>query len=99
MNSKSTFEEIQQAAATKAALRDALMASTPRPLVFTRRRLGPVLVSRCPTKLGQWRATTYDTDNKPTGHIEATDFGAAVKHAVYLGGDPGTVRECLVTTC
>lgn len=96
MTGKHTFEEIMQAATTKAALRDAIAASTPRPLVFERRRLGPVLVSRCPIKQGQWRATTFDTNNTPTGHLEAVDFPTAVKYAVHVGGDPGMVRECLV---
>lgn len=96
MTSKTTFDAIMQAATAKAALRDAIAASTPRSLVFERRNLGPVLVSRCPTKPGQWRATIFDMDNTPTGHLEAADFPTAVKHAVHVGGDPGTVRECLV---
>lgn len=96
MTTKHSFAEIQQAASAKAALRDALITSTPRPLVFECRNLGPILVSRCPTKPGQWRATTFDKSNKPTGHMEARDFATAVKHAVFMGGDPGTIRECLV---
>lgn len=96
MTTKPNFAEVMQAAATKTARCDAIAASTPRPLVFERRNLGPVLVSRCPTKHGQWRATTFDINNKPTGHLEAADFPTAVKHAVHVGGDPGTVRECMI---
>lgn len=99
MTTKHTFAEIQQAVAVNVALRDALMASTPRPLVFERRNLGPLLVSRCPTKLGQWRVTAFDKDNKSTDHMEAADFPAAIRNAIYMDGDPGTVRECLVATC
>lgn len=96
MTTKRTFEQIMQAVAAKTSLRDAIAASTPRPLVFERCKLGPVLVSRCPIKQGQWRTTTFDTSNTPTGHLEAADFPTAVKYAVHVGGDPGTVRECLV---
>lgn len=96
MTTKQHFTEVVQVAATKAALRDTIAASAPRPLIFERRNLGPVLVSRCPTKPGQWRATTFNADNTPTGHMEAADFPTAVKHAVHVGGDPDTVRECMV---
>lgn len=93
--------------------REALIASTPRPLTMPVRERGKpaggptplpsrlsLLVSLDPAKSrpGAPRwRVTRWEGAAPTGHVEAADWASAIKEADYAGGDLGAAKDAEVS--
>ncbi len=94
------FESVEEIIAEqdrKRAHIDAIKAGGPRPLQFAMRYGGKLMVSKDPSKPGQWRVTRFeDADGtvEPTGHTDAKTFEAAIDEASHysnLGYAPARI--------
>lgn len=106
------FRAILTAAQTRRATREALIASTPRPLTMPVCERGgsaatsaplpsrlSLLVSLDPSKSRPGAPcwrVTRWEGDTPTGHVEAEDWGAAIAAADYAGGDLGAAKDAEV---
>lgn len=62
-----------------------IASGEPRPLSFRCAHGGTILVTRCASEPGKWRATRIDEDGEPSGHSARDTFADAVRAAYDRG--------------